>query len=219
MENTNVHEVYNKIASHFSDTRVCHWVAVKNFINSLPAYTLLADIGCGNGKYFNVRNDITIIGNDACIPLLEIANIQPINHITNVCISNTKNLPYRNNSFSAIMSIAVLHHLSTIESRKQMLNEIYRVMDNNAIGLITVWATEMQIPKKWIKINASMKDTDYYVPWTDIKSKLTIKPVFNRYYHLFSKDETHDLVKENTGFQILDLFFEKDNWVIKFKKM
>ena len=44
-------QVYENIASHFSDTRHTAWPQVTNFLHSLEPYSLIADIGCGNGKY------------------------------------------------------------------------------------------------------------------------------------------------------------------------
>lgn len=58
-ENSFVHTVYNQIADHFSSTRHTAWPGVVKFINSLEPYSLLLDIGCGNGKYLNLRpNDL-----------------------------------------------------------------------------------------------------------------------------------------------------------------
>lgn len=53
-----VHEVYDAIASHFSSTRYKAWPQVRQFIQSLPPFTLIADIGCGNGKYFGCAQEL-----------------------------------------------------------------------------------------------------------------------------------------------------------------
>lgn len=58
LEETHVHEVYEKIASHFSDTRHKPWPNVLDFINSLPYGSILLDIGCGNGKYLGHNKNI-----------------------------------------------------------------------------------------------------------------------------------------------------------------
>jgi hypothetical protein len=44
---------------------------VKNFINSLEDGTILCDLGCGNGKYFNIGKCHTL-GLDRSLKLLEI---------------------------------------------------------------------------------------------------------------------------------------------------
>lgn len=50
--------MYEEIASHFSDTRHTAWPRIAEFIKSLPAGSLLADIGCGNGKYLGLNKHI-----------------------------------------------------------------------------------------------------------------------------------------------------------------
>lgn len=37
---------------------------MREFIDGLPSGALVADVGCGNGKYFGVRDDIAVIGSD-----------------------------------------------------------------------------------------------------------------------------------------------------------
>ena len=69
MEEEYVHKVYNTIAMHWHHTRgkrKVHWSQVKNFINALPRGSLVADVGCGDGKYFNINPDIQIIGTLSC---------------------------------------------------------------------------------------------------------------------------------------------------------
>ncbi len=51
LERTHVHEVYESIAEHFSDTRHTQWPRVAAFLDSLPPGAILVDAGCGNGKY------------------------------------------------------------------------------------------------------------------------------------------------------------------------
>ncbi len=48
-------------------------VQVKAFLQSLPSGALLADVGCGNGKYFGVRPDVAVLGSDRSPNLAETA--------------------------------------------------------------------------------------------------------------------------------------------------
>ena len=64
--------MYDAIAPHFSATRFAVWPRVKSFIESLPAGTIVADVGCGNGKYFGVRHDIMVLGSDCSIGLAKV---------------------------------------------------------------------------------------------------------------------------------------------------
>ncbi len=40
------------------------WPAVRAFLEALPPGALVADVGCGNGKYFGVRPDVAVLGSD-----------------------------------------------------------------------------------------------------------------------------------------------------------
>lgn len=53
-----VHQVYEEIASHFSSTRHSPWPRVRDFLLALPTGALLADVGCGNGKYLGINPEV-----------------------------------------------------------------------------------------------------------------------------------------------------------------
>jgi alkylated DNA repair protein alkB family protein 8 len=40
---------------------------------SLPAGAIILDVGCGNGKYFDLRSDIFVIGSDRSHGLTDVA--------------------------------------------------------------------------------------------------------------------------------------------------
>lgn len=40
------------------------WPKVREFLESLPPCSVVADVGCGNGKYFGVRDDLMVLGSD-----------------------------------------------------------------------------------------------------------------------------------------------------------
>jgi tRNA (uracil-5-)-methyltransferase TRM9 len=209
METLHVHSVYEQIANKFNHTRFSHWNAVKEFLNSLPKYSLVADIGTGNGKYLNYRKDITVIGNDMCENLLNI--IADKNSNLNICRANALHLPYRNDIFDAIISIAVFHHVSTIDNRILFLQEVIRILKPNGIGMITVWAREQPIKNTWKDIG----NNDFFVPWVDVENSKT----YDRYYHLFSKKEIECLFhKFNDELQVIEMLYEMNNWCIVFKK-
>jgi alkylated DNA repair protein alkB homolog 8 len=45
LEKAYVYEVYDKIAPHFSNTRYNPWPRVSKFLNALPDYSIVADVG------------------------------------------------------------------------------------------------------------------------------------------------------------------------------
>lgn len=88
-EENNVHNVYESIALHFSNTRSKPWPLISAFLNSLPSGSIGADLGCGNGKYLSLRsvlmgkvdqqgiisgNDILTLGLDRSFNLINLAS-------------------------------------------------------------------------------------------------------------------------------------------------
>lgn len=49
-------------------------VKVRLFIDGLRAGAVVADVGCGNGKYFLVRPDIAVLGSDRSSGLASVAD-------------------------------------------------------------------------------------------------------------------------------------------------
>lgn len=114
MEKENVHEVYEHIADHFSGTRYKGWPLVDDFLNNLPLGSLVADVGCGNGKYLHVNSkNIAAIGCDRSTQLIGICGARGLEAF--VCDGLT--VPFRSASFDAVISVAVIHHFSTPERR------------------------------------------------------------------------------------------------------
>lgn len=61
LEQEYVHEVYSSIAHTFSDSRYRPWPHVAAFMNTFTSGSFVLDIGCGNGKYMNLRNDLIMV--------------------------------------------------------------------------------------------------------------------------------------------------------------
>lgn len=202
-----VHAVYDTIACDFDKTRYCYWNAIQIFLQGLSKYATVLDNGCGNGKYLGYRKDLTFIGNDMCLPLLEICRKK-----SDVSYSNGLNLPYKNESFDAAICVAVLHHLSTPERRKCFVKEMIRILKINGTAMITVWAREQSHKRvsKW----SIQENGDAMIPWRDKKGNI----VSQRYYHLFNEEELRSFfIDENVT--VLQCFFEYDNWCIHIKKI
>jgi alkylated DNA repair protein alkB family protein 8 len=112
MEKEHVYDVYEKIAPHFSNTRYKGWPKVEEFLNAIPAGSIVADVGCGNGKYLgcNAQN-LFNIGTDRSFGLIDCCKQKDISYQTFVADSLT--LPLRSACVDRIISIAVVHHFST----------------------------------------------------------------------------------------------------------
>lgn len=101
-------------------------------------------IGCGNGKYFQEScSQGYMIGCDMCHELVSIATGRGHEVMVGDCL----NLPYRSNVFDAVISIAVIHHLSSQQRRLKAVQELARVIGVGGKVLVYVWAMEQQRKK------------------------------------------------------------------------
>lgn len=189
---------YDEIAHEFHKTRRALWPGVTRFLEGLAKGSRILDIGCGNGKYLTVRaEDCEVHGCDRCEELVKIA--QENHPKAYVKVGNGLALPYEDESFDAVMSIAVVHHLESLEDRQKFIHEMRRVLKLGGKMLITVWA-ESARKGSWQDIGGG----SFMVPWAD---------KCMRYYHLFSKEEASELVTEG------DVAFEADNWYVTSPKL
>ena len=74
-EQNYVHDVYESIADHFSQTRHKPWPLIRRFLTSLERGSIGLDSGTGNGKYLPLCDDLGVhmIGLDRGVSLLNIA--------------------------------------------------------------------------------------------------------------------------------------------------
>ena len=73
-----------------------------------------------------------------------------------VAVADGMQLPYASQRFDAVLSIAVLHHITTPGRRIHMLKELLRILRPGGRALVTVWATDQEDMKKlakWQPIN------------------------------------------------------------------
>ncbi|KAI8391170.1 S-adenosyl-L-methionine-dependent methyltransferase [Radiomyces spectabilis] len=209
-EQQNVHEVYEAIASHFSDTRYKPWPVVENFLHGLAPGSLGADVGCGNGKYIGVNRNAVILGSDRSSNLIKIVRDRGFEGM----VADGLDLPYRSHLFDFAISIAVIHHFSTPERRLEALKELVRIVRPGGRILVFVWALEQT---KFSKRNFEPGEQDVFVPWMLTKKKTSEdnqdEPprVYNRYYHLFRKGELDILFEQIPGITIESSGYDRDN--------
>ncbi|GFT36895.1 probable tRNA methyltransferase 9B [Nephila pilipes] len=153
LEKAYVHDVYDQIAPHFTDTRYRPWPRVKQFLLELEPGSLVADVGCGNGKYLDINADLMKIGTDRCAALTAAARAKNFEVLT----SDNLHMPFRDETFDAVLSIAVIHHFATTDRRVAAIKELTRVLRIGGKVLITVWAMEQRHRK--------FDSQDVLVPW------------------------------------------------------
>ncbi|XP_036940988.1 alkylated DNA repair protein alkB homolog 8 isoform X2 [Acanthopagrus latus] len=144
LEEEYVHRVYDAIASHFSSTRHSPWPRVCHFLSSLPPGSVLADVGCGNGKYLGVNTEVIAIGCDRSSALIQICAERGFQAF----VSDALSVPLRSATCDACISIAVIHHFSTQERRLAAVRELVRLLKPGGRALIYVWAFEQEYNKQ-----------------------------------------------------------------------
>lgn len=223
LEKKHVHEVYDIIADHFSLTRHSLWPVIKDFLKSIPPGCLIADVGCGNGKYMSVRpNESFYVGADYSLPLLHLC--RKLRPKTDQVKGSIVSLPFRRSMFDHAICIAVIHHLSTEERRIEAIEELIRIVKQDGNILIFVWAFEQRKESK-----RQFNEQDVMVPWKlkgnkkeTSDKKNDFEGVYQRYYHLFKDGELDLLVEKacsrlNLQAEIVRSGYDRDNWYCQFK--
>lgn len=133
--------VYDEIADNFSHTRHKPWPQVVEFLRSFPSSSLIFDVGCGNGKYLNSREDLLMVRRERKSELFWFVWIfrftsrkqigaDRSQSLLNICrqrnfqvfLSDCLKIPVRNDFFDGIICIAVIHHLSTEVRREEIVS-------------------------------------------------------------------------------------------------
>ncbi|KAM5246568.1 tRNA (carboxymethyluridine(34)-5-O)-methyltransferase ALKBH8 [Ctenodactylus gundi] len=140
LEQEYVHRVYEEIAGHFSSTRHTPWPRIVEFLKALPHGSIVADIGCGNGKYLGINKELYMIGCDRSHSLVDICRERQFPAFACDALA----VPLRSGSCDACISIAVIHHFATAERRVAALQELVRLLRPGGKALVYVWAMEQE---------------------------------------------------------------------------
>lgn len=193
---------YNFIAEHFANSRYSIEPESNFFEKYIVEKDDILDLGCGDGRLFQIFKDkkINYLGVDNSEKLIEIAKKK--NPKINFQVADALRLPFLDNSFDKIFSIAVLHHIPSKKLRLQTLKEIKRVLRPKALLILTVWnLQEKKLAKKLLLkytllklIGKSRLDfRDIFFPWRGIDRRI----VLHRYFHFFSEKGLKNLVDQS----------------------
>jgi len=194
IEKDHVYEVYDIIAAHFSNTRYKAWPLVENFLFDLPVGAVVADVGCGNGKYLGVNPNLHMIGSDRSIRFVEICKEKG-----HECMAaDNLHLPYRDSSFDSAISIAVIHHFAAEERRLRSLQELIRIIKPGGKLLVTVWALQQDWKGK------NYNEQDVMIPWhfrEDFKKKTEKKKRTRKYNNTTKQNNNNPNYNKNKEVQ------------------
>lgn len=210
--NKEIAKQYDTISNKFDVSRVRIWNNVKLFLSEYNDNDTLLDSGCGNGKNMIYANSLgyKTEGYDISTNLL------------NICIKKNLNVYYADvlnmsldKKFDKIISIAVLHHLETMEEQIIAIQNLLKCLNPNGKLLVSFWSRE----KKFNNNNTYKNEKDLrdflkgpnYVDW-----KLDKNTIIKRYYYIHDYDSILELVnKVNVKYKIS---WELQNWFIIFYK-
>ncbi len=199
-------DIFNQIAPAWYNFR--HWSIFRSELEALASRWRegkLLNIGCAHGPDFlPFRRGFDLYGVDFSCEMLKFARkySQKFNFTVDLSLADVSQLPYSDETFDWVISVATYHHLKGKEERQAALNELRRVLRPGGEAFITVW-NHWQ-PRFWFK------PQQVTVPWRQ-KGK-----TLQRYYYLFSYPELEKLVKQ-AGFEVLKSFPESSyHFPIKF---
>ena len=218
IEREHVHRVYETIASHWDRTRHSPWPRVKDFLSSLSRHSIIADVGCGNGKYMSLLPHSLVLGCDRSINLMKIC----ASNNQQVTVSDNMTLPYRDGVFDAVLSIAVLHHISTPARRARAVSELFRLLRVGGRVLIYAWALEQGSESR-----REFPGQDVLVPWVHhirqgdigVPTDYSDQSVLQRYCHVFREGELEQLVTANAHARIDVSYYDTSNWCVAATKL
>ncbi len=110
-----------------------------------------------------------------------------------------------------------------------------RITKVGGIGLIYVWAFEQNYEGQESVSQRDFKEQDVFVPWhlhfkyedeldkidtegceIDMEKKSVI---YKRYYHVFKKGELESLLEKHSDIEILESYYDRENWCCKIRKI
>lgn len=197
-----IRQDYNQMAERFSRARELIWNEMRFlFDHYLMAGDRVLDLGCGNGRFYQLfkNHNVDYIGIDNSEKLIEIAkkNCPDVRFQ----VAGGLNIPFPNNYFNKVYSIALLHHIPSKEFRLKFLAEMKRVLEPQGLLIFTVW-------NLWQK--RKTRNLIFKFGFSKIfgKSQLDFEDILMEwegardcYFHAFTKKELESLTKE-AGFKI-----------------
>jgi tRNA (uracil-5-)-methyltransferase TRM9 len=197
-----VHEFYESYAEDFSGTRRRPWPKTEDFLESYSRKGhVLLDSGCGNGRSFLSHNTIGLDYSRSL--LLKAKEKRSIGLLRgDVC-----DMPFHDCAFDIVLSVAVIHHLSSHGRRRRAMEEMKRILKPDGKLLLYVWSEEACTEKKFCKIGDG---ADYFATWH-------CSDAAKRYYYLFRSEELLALCAES-GFKVIEYGTEDQSIYVVLEK-
>ncbi len=202
--------VYNRIAALFSATREYNWDDVAQLTEYLKPGDQVLDLGCGNGRLYQIlaKKQVQYTGADQSGELIALA--QQKSPGAEFVVAEMTTLPFADAQFDAIFCIAALNHIPGHKLQLQALREMRRVLKPGGHLLMTNWNLHSDSAQKNIRkhgwvIRTDIADSagiDVMVPWKSPQGET----LGERYYHGFTEAELTQLFGE-AEFSIVDQYY------------
>lgn len=199
---TKVAADYDFLANEFNRTRQFVWPELKTLAAYVKDGDQVLDLGCGNGRLLVVLTDknINYLGLDNCSTLIQSAQAKWGGQ-NNVKFAKQSLLDLSNiatNSYDAVFLIAVLHHLPGRKLRRQVLQEVKRILKPGGHLLMTNWnfyqkkfrhyRYNLYYRLKNMPLSLVLNFREIYFPWQH-----PTRTIY-RYCHVFSLKEIEALL-------------------------
>jgi alkylated DNA repair protein alkB family protein 8 len=208
---------YDLISKKFSQTRKHFWRELEYIKDYTRAGDNVLDFGCGNGRLLELfgNKKVQYFGVDVSEKLIDLAKERHMGeHIDFQKISsNQESLPFGEEFFNTIYSIAVFHHIPSRQYRQEIACELFSKTKKDGYIIVTVWNIWptfaslwrgkqkkyfKNILKNWmqkIKGESQLDWNDCEISFTDNEGKK-----IQRFHHAFTKNELEKLFTE-AGFK------------------
>jgi len=198
---------YDEIALLFSSTREYIWKDIKPLKRFATKEHRILDIGCGNGRLYQLFEDLSIefTGIDISANLIKIAEEKYPD--ATFIVGDMRKLPFEEGSFDIAYSIAAVHHLPP-EGQQEVLHEVARVLVPGGLFVMTNWNFLGRWTKKRIeKGRYLIGDTPDHIIANFISGdKKTDAP---RHYWNITPEQMMKMA-ESTGFVIVEQYYSKN---------
>jgi len=165
LKQNHVIDVYNKISKRFDKTRFCKWPIVDEFVKQFEDKDMILEVGVGNGRNLDGVKGCKF-GIDVCDDFLRMSS----QYGTMIKADQTE-LPFEDDYFDYILSVAVFHHLVTEEERVRCAEEMMRVLRKGGKIFLEVFE------------RLDEQQQDVFLRWKNPEGE------YQRYYHRFEEEE------------------------------
>lgn len=183
--------VWDVLADSWANLRTQPEREVINFAQKIKKGPIL-DIGCGNHRNALpfLKKNLFCIGIDSSKGMIREAkkflNRRKFRSV--LIIGDMCSMPFKNSSFHAVLCLRTLHHVETRKLRQQSLREMSRIGDKIIISVWKRWQRRFI----WSLIKSLIRGNfgDIYVNWNYHGN------IYKRFYHLYTKKELENDLKE-----------------------